>query len=98
MRAKRRRFSHEEKKQILEEALHFGITNTLNKHNLSYSVFSRWKRQFSKDKLDIDSYPIEIKNMIEENTRLRKIIADQALIIELRNEELKRLIVLSEKK
>src|SRR5215831_3675634 len=98
MSAKRRRFSSDEKMQILEEALQLGISNTLEKHHLSYSVFSRWRIQFSKEKNKMDLDPVEMKNLQEENLRLRKIIADQALMIELKNEELKKIIALTEKK
>lgn len=43
----RRRFSAEQKLQIIGEADQYGITQTLRKHNLSHSVYQRWKRQFN---------------------------------------------------
>ena len=43
----RRQFSAEQKLQILQDADQTGFTQTLHKHNLSHSVYQRWKRQFN---------------------------------------------------
>jgi putative transposase len=43
----RRQFSVEQKLAIMQEADQTGIAQTLRKHNLSHSVFLRWKRQFN---------------------------------------------------
>jgi putative transposase len=89
----RRKFSQDEKYAILEEANLRGITVVLREHKLSYSVFSRWKEQFrSDDKNDQKSrYKIlqEMKNLVTENERLKKIIANQALQIQIQTEKLK---------
>jgi putative transposase len=92
MAAKRRSFSTEEKILILQEAAQSGISNTLNRHNLSYSVFSRWRQQM-KERKDLSStskISAEIKSLKEENTLLKKIIANQALELEMINEMLKK--------
>jgi putative transposase len=44
---KRRQFSVEQKLQIIQEADQQRVTQTLRKHNLSHSVFLRWKNQFN---------------------------------------------------
>jgi putative transposase len=85
MSAKRRSFSTEEKVAILQEAAQSGITNTLNRHSLSYSVFSRWRQQM-KERTETNSYPkvsAEIRILKEENALLKKIIANQALELEM---------------
>jgi putative transposase len=94
MSATRRKFTEEEKLDILHQASHSGITEVLRKYNLSYSVFTRWKQKF----MEQGTHPgnshfnsTEIRLLQEENIRLKKIIADQALALELRNEELRRL-------
>ena len=89
----RRKFSQDEKHAILEDANHRGITVVLREHKLSYSVFSRWKEQLrSDDKNEQRSrYKIlqELKNLVTENERLKKIIANQALQIQIQTEKLK---------
>jgi transposase-like protein len=48
MAKQRRSFSVEQKLQIIQEADQHGVTQTLRKHNLSRSVYLRWKHQFDK--------------------------------------------------
>jgi putative transposase len=43
-----RRFTLQEKLAILEEAEKIGTTPTIRKHDLSHSVFLRWRNQFKK--------------------------------------------------
>ena len=98
MSAIRRKFTDEEKLDILHEASESGISEALRKHHLSYSVFTRWKQKFIEQGIlrggpHLNS--TEMKLLQEENTRLKKIIADQALALELKNEELRRLSSLS---
>lgn len=91
----RRKFSVEQKLQIIQEADQHGITQTLRKHNLSHSVFLRWKHQFnsggagslSPQYAKIDP---EIKALQDENARLKKIIGNQALELEFKTELLKK--------
>lgn len=89
----RRKFSQDEKQAILEEANLRGITLVLREHKLSYSVFSRWKEQLrANDKNELKSrYKIlqELKDLAMENERLKKIIANQALQIQIQTEKLK---------
>src|SRR3954469_13706684 len=100
MSAIRRNFTDEEKLDILHQANQSGITEILRKYHLSYSVFTRWKQKFmEKGILPNSSYVsnTEMKLLLEENTRLKKIIADQALALELKSEELRRLSSLANK-
>ena len=96
MTAVRRKFSVEQKIEILRAAEKQGIHNVLRQHNLSYSVFSRWRQNMTindpeKEEL-IASHKAraELKRYITENSRLKKIIAHQALELERKNEELRR--------
>jgi len=92
----RRRFTVEEKQEILHQAKQIGITNALRKHNLSYSVFHRWKNNMveknkegtkSKGAQNLNS---KIKDLQEENALLRKIIGNQAMLLEMKEEELRK--------
>jgi transposase-like protein len=44
MAKQRRKFSIEQKRQIIREADQQGITQALRRHNASHSVYHRWKR------------------------------------------------------
>ena len=93
---KRRQFSHEEKLRILQYAAQSGVTSVLHEYKLSYSVFARWKRQLIPPDPNAPPRPsfikkkYELTQLQEENEQLRKIIADQALELERKEEELKR--------
>ncbi|GAO41105.1 transposase [Flavihumibacter petaseus] len=91
MSKQRRSFRLEDKLKILREADEIGIKKTLQRHNLSYSVLFRWREKLEVlNKLAIDqvNHPSqqELKLLIEENTRLKKIIAEQALLLEINKE------------
>jgi putative transposase len=89
----RRRFSIDEKTDILQEARVAGITVVLRKHNLSYSVFHRWKEKLEYKTMDHvnplqSQLQIRLKNLSQENTLLKKIISNQAMLLELKENEL----------
>jgi putative transposase len=91
----RRQFSVEQKLAILNEADHNGVTQTLRKHNLSHSVFLRWKNQFNSGgtgslKPQYHKVDPELRALQEENARLKKIIGNQALELEFKTELLKK--------
>src|ERR1700743_50372 len=96
MASKRRRFSEEEKLNILQKARRMGVTTVLHEYKLSYSVFARWKKQFAgnEETAEYPSYNInakyELNHLLLENGRLKKIIAEQALELERKEEELKK--------
>lgn len=95
MSRSRRQFSVEQKLAILNEADHNGLTQTLRKHNLSHSVFLRWKNQFNsggKGSLKPQYHKVdpELRALQEENARLKKIIGNQALELEFKTELLKK--------
>src|SRR5437763_3459852 len=87
----RRKFSDEEKLNVLIQASQKGVSNVLRHYNISYSLFARWNKSFQKKGIDFLNAVPGDKNLVEENLRLKKIIADQALSLELKDEELKRM-------
>ncbi len=92
MAIQRRKFSEAEKLSILESAEKIGVTAVLREHRLSYSVFVRWKHKFKKAiPGTIDRSRSELKHVLEENGRLKKIIAQQALELERKEEDIKKL-------
>ena len=85
----------EQKLQIIQEAGQYGITPTLRKHNLSHSVYLRWKHKFDRGgpsllKPQFHKMDPEMKALQEENARLKKIIGNQALELEFKTELLKK--------
>ncbi|MEO5997540.1 MAG: transposase [Chitinophagaceae bacterium] len=91
----RRSFSVDQKLQIIQEADQIGVTPKLRKHNLSHSVFLRWKSQFNHGGaklLEPQYHKIdpEFRALREENARLKKIIGNQALELEFKTELLKK--------
>jgi putative transposase len=98
MAAQRRKFSEEEKLNILHQAGQKGTSNILRHYNISYSVFARWKHSFQKKGIDPTGTKSEAMILLEENNRLKRIIAEQALNIELKDEELRRLNTIIDKR
>ncbi len=96
MTGARRKFTDEQKLDILQQARNIGVTTVLRNHALSYSVFARWKQKFMKPDPNTQSVTnpnktrSEMKQLTEENMRLKKIIASQALELERKDEELKK--------
>ena len=105
MTSSRRRFTDDQKREILHQADESGITAVLREHRLSYSVFSRWRQKFLQHVStntevirEVNKTRSELKLLNEENLRLKKIIADQALQLERKDEELRKINSLSRKR
>ena len=95
MSKSRRTFSVDQKLQIIQEADQLGVTPVLRKHNLSHSVFLRWKRGFNQGGAELlkpqyRKVDPELRQLQEENARLKKIVGNQALELEFRTELLKK--------
>lgn len=91
----RRQFTPEEKYSILQEAEREGSTEICRKYNLASSVLVYWKKKYlSKGKEGLKaSYrriDPQVRDLEEENQRLKKIIAKQALEIEFKDELIKK--------
>lgn len=81
--------------QILREAESEGMLATCRKHEIALSLFYHWKHAFEQkgiDGLQGQYYRVdpEVKSLMEENERLKKIIDKQALELEVKNELLKK--------
>jgi transposase-like protein len=95
MGKQRRQFTPEEKYSILQEAEREGTTETARKYNLAHSVVSYWKKKYlvkGKDGLKAGYKRIDpsVRALEEENERLKRIIAKQALEIEFKTEIIKK--------
>jgi hypothetical protein len=90
-----RKFSSEERLAILQEAEREGNAATTRKYNLSPTLLGKWKERYTEKGLEglkpaykrIDP---ELRRLEDENNRLKKIIANQALQIEVQGELLKK--------
>ena len=94
MSKSRRQFSPEEKHSILQEAEREGHSETCCKYNLASSVLAYWKRKYlakGKDGLKPGYKRIdpEVRALEEENERLKRIIAKQAIELEFKTELIK---------
>ena len=91
----RRKFSLEEKLQVLSEADQNGIEVTLRKYQLARSLYYKWKSAFDYKGSDglVPQYrkvDPQVRELEKENERLRHIIAKQALYLEIKDELLKK--------
>lgn len=91
----KRKFSPEERLSILQEGEREGQTVTCRKYKLSPSLYQRWKQKYLLKGVEglkrayrrIDPHLQELE---DENERLKKIVAKQALQIEVQGELLKK--------
>ena len=79
----RRHFTPEEKLSILQESEREGHTETSRKYSLASSLLSDWKKKFlakGKEGLQADykRIDLQIRELEQENERLKRIIAKQA--------------------
>ncbi len=90
-----RKWSEAEKLQIIQESEQSGVTETLRKYNLAKSLLQRWRQLYTAAGMEglkpkhnvVDP---EFRRLEQENERLMKIVAKQALEIEFKNELLKK--------
>ena len=78
------RFPASEKLSIIHEADQFGVTATLRKHNLSPTVFRRWKESFTEGGVaNLQSYARmrnpEVDALMEQIRVLKNIVANSKL-------------------
>ena len=91
----RRKFTPEEKHSILQEAEREGQTETCRKYKIASSVLSYWKKNFlskGKDGLKAAYKRIDphVRELEEENFRLKKIVAKLSLEMEVKDELIKK--------
>lgn len=95
MKRARRNFTPEERLSILQEGERDGHSIALRKYQIAPSLYARWKHKYLKEgiyglkdkhkKVDPALRELEL-----ENERLKRIIAKQALEIEVKSELLKK--------
>ena len=93
----RRKWSEAQKLQIIGEAEQNGLSETLRKYNLSQSLFHRWRRAYNGQGMEglrphYKTVDPEVKRLQQENERLKKIIAKQALEIDFKDDLLKKVL------
>ncbi|GAO41094.1 transposase [Flavihumibacter petaseus] len=88
----RRKFTDDEKRAIIDGAAQKGVNAILREHGLSYSVYSRWKEKFQPEVMKEQHAQFRLQQQVRvltaENERLKKIIANQALEIQIKTEKL----------
>lgn len=95
MGTSKRKWSEAQKLQIIQEVEQNGLTETLRRHNLSQSLFHKWRRAYNGEgmsglKAKYKTVDPAMKQLEIENSRLKNIIAKQALEIEFKDELLKK--------
>ncbi|MCB0757752.1 MAG: transposase [Flavobacteriales bacterium] len=99
----RKKFSKEEKVRIVQEAAEQGVKATLDKYGVYPATYYDWKRKLEsmgEQGLDWGMTPAhikEIRRLEKENERLKRIVADQQLESQLKDELLKKKYPLARK-
>ena len=99
----KRSFTPEERLSLLQEAEREGYMETCRKYNLSPSLLAKWKQRYQAKGAEglkpayrrIDP---EVRALEEESERLKRIIARQALELEVKTEMLKKTPIQPKKK
>ena len=95
MTRSKRKFSPEDRLSLLQEAEREGYMETCRKYNLSPALLSKWKQRYLARgaeglKPAYKRVDPEVRALEEENERLKRIIAKQALELEVKTEMLKK--------
>jgi transposase-like protein len=103
MSKSRRKFTPEERLSILQEAEREGRSETLRKYSIAPSLFDRWRRKYliegiSGLKAKYKRIDPQVKELEDENERLKRIVAKQALELEVKSELLKKTSLTNKRK
>lgn len=95
MSISKRKWSEAQKLQIIGEVEAHGLQETLRKYNLSQSLFHKWRRAYNGEGMQgltprYKTVDPALRGLEQENERLKRIIAKQALEIEFKDELLKK--------
>ena len=90
-----RKFTPEERLALIQESEREGTIETCRKYNLSPSLLSKWKQRYLQKGTEglnraYKRVDPQVRQLEEENERLKKIVAKQALQIEVQGELLKK--------
>lgn len=91
----RRKFTPEERLSIVQESEREGSTVTCRKYNLAPSLLAKWRKQYLQKgmeglKSNYKRIDPQVRELEQENERLKRIIAKQALELEVKSELLKK--------
>lgn len=104
MSMQKRKFTKEEKLQILDESKMKGVKATLEKHGIYPATFYSWRKKYEAMGEEGFSHGMtpgqlkEIRRLEKENDLLKKIIAEKELESKLKDELLKKKYPLMRKK
>ena len=93
---KKRKFTKEQKLQIIKEATEQGVNTTLEKHGIYPATYYSWKKKFEtmgEAGFRHGMTPAqlkEIKRLEKENDTLKKLLAEKELESRLKDEMLKK--------
>lgn len=95
MTKQRRKFTPEERLSIVSESEREGVVQTSRKYSLSPMLIYKWKERLKTEGINglqnaYKRVDPEVRRLEEENERLKRIIAKQALEIEVKGELLKK--------
>jgi len=80
---KKARFTEEQIVMIVRESRAHGVPDTARKHGVSEQTIYTWRKRFG----DMDKNQVsELKRLQQENARLKKIVAERDLEIEVMKE------------
>ena len=92
---KYKKWTLEQKLEILSKSEEFGIVETCRKYGVSTGTFYSWKKKFEYKgeaglKVTYDTKSKELKQAEEENRVLRKLLSDREIELEVQRELLKK--------
>tara|TARA_B110000977_G_C10881273_1_gene417591 strand:- start:331 stop:642 length:312 start_codon:yes stop_codon:yes gene_type:complete len=92
---KYKKWSLEEKIEILSSSEEIGVVEACRKHSLSTGTFYNWKKKYESLgeaglKVTYDTSSKELKQSQEENRILRKLLSDKEIELEVQRELLKK--------
>jgi len=93
----KRKWSEQQKLQIIQEAQQNGVTETMRKYNLAHSLYRKWRKAYDGQGMQglqphYKTVDPAVRQLELENQRLKNIIAKQALEIEFKDELLKKAV------
>lgn len=91
----KRSFTADQKAAILQEADKEGVIATCRKHQISSSLFYLWRDKLSlKGKNGLEHgqavLTLEVRRLLAENARLKKLLAEKELVLDMKEELLKK--------
>ncbi|GAA4421848.1 hypothetical protein GCM10023187_57760 [Nibrella viscosa] len=95
MSKKRKTWTADEKLAILQEAEQAGVTATIRKHGIYSNTFYQWREKLQTQGKEALANPYqktnpELKRLQVENLRLKQLLAEKELALQIKDELLKK--------